>query len=349
MLPHQEEKIYLNALNIIFANNFLKLFSLLSSGKSIKEIWDNLNPTQKRNINPLKEWQKLKENNINFIQNHSKDYPKLLKEISSPPFALYVKGQIPQNSLYIAVVGTRKISGYGKLVTEKLVEELTRYNFVIVSGLAYGIDTIAHKTALKNNGKTIAVLGSGLNNIFPCYNRKLSEQIIRNGALITEYALNTPALKSYFPWRNRIISGLCLGTLVIEAPEKSGALITAKFALEQNREVFAVPGSIFDKNSAGPHYLIEKGAKLVSQIEDILEELNIPSNQPKKNNAPQKKFDSKKEELIYQILSEKNPLSIDKIIKSSNLCPKEVLALLTTLELKNYIKDTGGGNYIKDK
>jgi DNA processing protein len=144
-----------------------------------------------------------------------------------------------------------------------------------VSGLAYGVDTIAHKTALENKGKTVAILGSGINNIFPPINRKLAQEIIKNGALISEYSLKAPALKQYFPWRNRIISGLCLATIVIEAPEKSGALITARFALEQNREIFAIPGSIFNRNSFGTHSLIKQGAKLVSQIEDILEELKL--------------------------------------------------------------------------
>ena len=167
------------------------------------------------------------------------------------------------------------MSAYGKLVTKKLVKELVDYNFVIVSGLAEGVDTIAHKTALKNKGKTIAVLGSGLNKIFPYNNRKLAQEITKHGALITEYPLESPPLKHYFPWRNRIISGLCSAIIVIEAPERSGALITARFALEQNREVFAIPGSIFNKNSIGTNNLIKQGAKLVSKIEDILEELNM--------------------------------------------------------------------------
>ena len=274
-MPHLQNSIYLNALNIVFANNFLKLFSLLSSGKSAKEIWDNLNLDQKRNINPLKEWQRLQEKKINFILKKDKKYPKLLKEIPQAPFSFYIKGKIPEKMPLIAVVGTRKISSYGKIVTEKIVQELIKYNFVIVSGLAYGIDTIAHQSALKNQGKTVAILGSGINNIFPLTNQKLAEQITKNGALISEYSLNTYPLKPYFPWRNRIISGLCLATIIIEAPERSGALITARFALEQNREVFAIPGSILNENSVGSHNLIKQGAKLVSQIEDILEELKF--------------------------------------------------------------------------
>jgi len=274
-MPHQEEKIYLNALNVVFKNEILKLLPILSSSKSFKIYWEKLNTKQKKFVNPYNEWQKLQKQKINFILSSENKYPYLLKEIPYPPLSLYIKGKIPEKMPCIAVIGTRKMSAYGKLVTKKLVKELVDYNFVIVSGLAEGVDTIAHKTALKNKGKTIAVLGSGLNKIFPYNNRKLAQEITKHGALITEYPLESPPLKHYFPWRNRIISGLCSAIIVIEAPERSGALITARFALEQNREVFAIPGSIFNKNSIGTNNLIKQGAKLVSKIEDILEELNM--------------------------------------------------------------------------
>ena len=166
-MPHLQNSIYLNALNIVFANNFLKLFSLLSSGKSAKEIWDNLNLDQKRNINPLKEWQRLQEKKINFILKKDKGYPRLLKEIPQAPFGFYIKGKIPEKMPLIAVVGTRKISSYGKVVTEKIVQELIKYNFVIVSGLAYGIDTIAHQSALKTKAKQLLSLGQELIIFFP--------------------------------------------------------------------------------------------------------------------------------------------------------------------------------------
>jgi len=348
-MPHHEEKIYLNALNVAFKNNFLKLFPLLSSSQTFKNIWERLNISQKENIDIYKEWQKIEKQKIDFIISSDDKYPNLLKEISYSPSSLYIKGKISEESPCIAIVGTRKISTYGKLVTEKLVQELTRYNFIIVSGLAYGVDTIAHKTALKNQGKTIAVLGSGLNNIYPYSNTRLSQEIAKHGAIITEYPLEATALRHYFPWRNRIISGLSLATLVIEAPEKSGALITAQFALEQNREVFAIPGSIFNKNSIGTNNLIKQGAKSVSQIEDILEELNIQYTLPITKDSPVLKFDNEQEKKIYQLLSKENSLAIDKIIEISNLSPKEALTILTTLELKEFIKNTDGGNYIKNK
>ena len=348
-MPHHEEKIYLNALNVAFKNNFLKLFPFLCSNQTFKSTWEKLSTDQKKDISPYKEWQKIEKQKVDFIVSSENKYPNLLKEISYSPSSFYIKGEIPEEVPCIAIVGTRKVTTYGKLVTEKLVEELVRYNFIIVSGLAYGVDTIAHETALKNQGKTIAVLGSGLNNLYPYSNKRLSQEIAQHGALISEYSLDAPALKSYFPWRNRIISGLSLATIVIEAPEKSGALITAQFALEQNREVFAIPGSIFNKNSIGTNNLIKQGAKLVCQIEDILEELNIQYTLPIIKDPPNLKFDNKQEEKIYQSLSKENPIAIDKIIEISNLSPKEVLAILTTLELKEFIKNTDGGNYIKNK
>lgn len=348
-MPHQEKKIYLNALNVAFQENFPKLFSFLSSCKSFESAWKKLDICLKKDIDPYQEWQKLQKQKINFFLSSDKEFPNLLKEISSTPLSLYIKGQIPQDMPCIAIVGTRKVSQYGKLVTEKIVQELVQYNFVIVSGLAYGVDTIAHKTALENQGQTIAVLGSGLDNIFPYTNRKLAQKIIEQGCLISEYPLGTRALKYHFPWRNRIISGLSAATVVIEAPEKSGSLITARFALEQNREVFAIPGSIFNKNSAGTNNLIKQGAQLVSQIEDILDELNIQYSLPIKKDAPNLKFDSKKEEKVYQLLSRENPLAIDKIIEISNLSPKELLVIITTLELKGLIKNIDGIVYIKDK
>jgi len=348
-MPHQEEKIYLNALNVAFKNNFLKLFPFLCSSQTFKNAWEKLSINQKENIDPHEEWQKIRKQKIDFIVSSENKYPDLLKEISYSPSSFYIKGEIPEETPRIAIVGTRKISAYGKSVTEKLVQELVRYNFIIVSGLAYGVDTIAHKTALENQGKTIAVLGSGLNNVYPYSNKKLSQEIAKHGALISEYPLDAPALRRYFPWRNRIISGLSLATVVIEAPEKSGALITAQFALEQNREVFAIPGSIFNKNSIGTNNLIQQGAKSVSKIEDILEELNIQYTLPIIKDHPNLKFDNKEEEKIYKSLSEEKPLAIDKIIEISNLSPKEVLAILTTLELKEFIKNTNEGNYIKNK
>lgn len=206
-----------------------------------------------------------------------KSYPTLLKEIYDPPQTLYVNGQLRAKEKYpLAVVGTRKVSLYGKKITRSLVEALAQAGFTIISGLALGVDGIAHQTTLDVGGKTIAVLGSGLDIIYPSFHQQLAQKIIEsNGAIISEYELKTRPSKWTFPARNRIVAGMSLGTLVIEAPKKSGALITARFALEQGREVFAVPGSVYNENSAGCNLLIKMGAKPVTKPEDILEAFNL--------------------------------------------------------------------------
>jgi len=202
-----------------------------------------------------------------------KNYPAILKEIHSPPKELYVKGKILPQEKAIAIVGTRNCSDYGKQVAYDFSSKLAKLGITIVSGLAQGIDTCAHQAALEAKGRTIAVLGTGINNIYPRFNTKLAEEISKNGAVISEYEPEANGTKYTFPQRNRIISGLSLGTIVIEAPERSGALITADFAMEQNREVFIIPGPIYSENSKGTNQLIKQGAKLITNIEDVLENL----------------------------------------------------------------------------
>jgi len=385
-MPHrsEEEKIYLNALNLLFRENFLKLPQMVAQYHSFKEAFNDLIKKQNFRLDPLKEWEKLEKNKIKFITLGDETYPPLLKEISYPPFGIYLKGDLPSlndyyfersekkgsperseggsyfersekkgsaehseaGSYYLSVVGTRKISSYGKLAIEKLLKDLIPYHFVIISGLAFGVDTLSHKIALSEEGKTIAVLGTGLDRIFPAVNESLSQKIIQNGALISEYPLGTTPFKSHFPWRNRIISGLSPATLVIEAPEKSGALITANFALEQNRDVFAVPGSIFNKNSLGPNNLIKMGAKLISRTEDILEEyhLEVPTTS---QTAKTIHFDDPLEKEIYEILETGEPLLVDKIIEKVNHKTTEVLISLASLELKGLIKHLEGDRYSK--
>ncbi len=279
-MPHQKEKIYLNALNLAFQDNFLQLAAILKPYPSYAQAWRKISSLQHIPLSPQQAWEKLEKSKIKFVLPSEKEYPFLLKEISVPPRGLYYQGNFFPEMIPLAVVGTRKISNYGKTVAKKIVQELVRYNFIIVSGLAEGVDTIAHQTALKNGGRTIAILGSGLDNIYPASNQKLAQQIIQMGAVVSEYPLGTLPHRSNFPCRNRIISGLSWGTLVIEAPIKSGALITANFALEQNREVFAIPGPVFQLNSQGTNRLIQEGAKLVININDILKELNIPPSLP---------------------------------------------------------------------
>jgi DNA processing protein len=346
-MPHRlEENIYLNALNLLFRDNFLQLSRFLESFHSFKTAYHNLNQKQKNLVNPLKEWERLEQQQINFITIHDPDYPHLLKEISYPPWGLYYWGDLSvlNNPLCLAVVGTRKISAYGKLVVEKIIKELIPYNFVVISGLALGVDTLSHKTTLNEGGKTVAILGTGLDQIFPRANESLSRQIIKNGALITEYPLGSKSFKSHFPWRNRIISGLASATLVIEAPEKSGALITANFAVEQNRDVFAIPGSIFNNNSTGTNKLIQQGAKLITKAEDILTEYHLA---PKSQANKIIDFDNDLEKQIYELINLSNQISIDKIIEKINLNTNEVLIALTSLEMKEVIKNIGNGDYVK--
>ncbi len=206
-----------------------------------------------------------------------KNYPELLKEIYDPPQTLYVNGQLKAKEKYpLAVVGTRKVSLYGQKTTRSLVKTLAQAGFTIISGLALGVDGIAHQTTLDVGGRTIAVLGSSLDIIYPSSHQQLAQKIIEsNGVIVSEYEPKTRPSKWTFPARNRIVAGLSLGTLVIEAPKKSGALITARFALEQGREVFAVPGSVYNKNSDGCNLLIKMGAKPVTKPEDILESFNL--------------------------------------------------------------------------
>jgi DNA processing protein len=278
---------------------------------------------------------------------NDKDYPSSLKEIHNPPKQLFVKGEIKnQDKVAIAIVGTRKYSAYGKQVALDLSSKLAKLGITIVSGLARGIDTFAHKAAIEAGGRTIAVLGSGMDqkSFSPSQNYALSEEIAKNGAVITEYPEGTIGAIYTFPERNRIVSGLSLGVVVIEAPEQSGALITANLALEQNKEVFAVPGNIYDENSQGTHKLIKQGAKLVTCIEDILEELNLShllSETPKVKAKPE----NKEEEIILSLLS-LQPTHIDDIIKLSKLPTSIVNSTLTILEIKNAIRNLGKNNYI---
>lgn len=284
---------------------------------------------------------------IKKITIENKEYPAVLKEIHNPPKELYIKGEITnQDKVAVAIVGTRRYSQYGKQACLDIAGKLAKLGITIVSGLAKGIDTFAHQAALENNGRTIAVLGSGMDrkSFSPSCNYELSEKIAEHGAVISEYPEGTIGAVYTFPQRNRIVSGLSLGVVVIDAPEKSGALITASLALEQNREVFAVPGNIYENNSRGTNQLIKIGAKLVTRVEDILEELNL-SHLLKNTEKKKIKPENKEEEIILSILS-LQPIHIDEIIKLSKLSTSAVNSTLTILELKEVVRNLGKNNYI---
>lgn len=272
-------------------------------------------------------------------------YPKNLKNIYDPPDPLYVKGRIvPGDDIAVAIVGSRKASLYGLKTCEKLAYELAGMGVTIVSGLARGIDSAAHRGALKAGGRTIAVFGCGLDYIYPSENKKLAEEIEQNGALVSEFPAGAMPLPYNFPKRNRIISGLSLGVVVVEASKDSGALITADFALEQGREVFAVPGKIDASTSTGTHRLIKEGAKLVEGADDILEELNLKST-VQSSPMPNAGIDEY-EQKIYSILSDE-PKYIDEITKEANLVSSEVCDILLRLQLKKLIKELPGKRYFK--
>lgn len=298
-------------------------------------------------IDPGKEWEKLIRENIQILTPDNPDYPQLLKEIPSAPFVLYKKGDLDLNSApLISVVGSRKFTTYGHQAATSLVKDLVQAGLIIVSGLALGIDGIAHRAALFSGGKTIAVLGNSLDekNIAPRSNMDLAREIIENGALLSDYPVETPAAEFTFPARNRLIAGLSLGTLIIEAGEKSGSLITANLALEFNREVLAVPGSIFSSQSIGTNQLLKKGAKLVMGVKDILEELNLEESLGQKNILP-KVPGSKEEEILLKILSNE-PVHIDNLARISKLGTVSVSTALSMMEIKGWVKDIGGQNYI---
>jgi DNA processing protein len=290
---------------------------------------------------------------IKTINIDNKEYPKLLKEIKDPPKVLYYRGEIKFEENCFAVVGTRMASSYGKQVALEMAGDLAEAGLTIVSGLAPGIDTFAHtavveRTRLRQGyggrGRTIAVLGTGLDEktIYPQSNLKLAKKIIETrGCLISEYPPGTPGSKFTFPQRNRIISGLSLGVLVIEAKQKSGALITAHYAFEQNRKVFAVPGPIHSSNSKGCHYLIKKGAKLVESANDILKELNLPCAM---FDIAHLEGENEEENLILEALEEET-LDIDKIIEKTKLSAAKVASTLAILEIKGKVRNLGGNIY----
>jgi DNA processing protein len=275
-----------------------------------------------------------------IITLNDENYPKRLREIYDPPPILYVRGELKkEDELAVAIVGSRKTSPYGRWVTEKISQELASHGVTIISGMARGIDSVAHLGALSVEGRTIAVLGCGVDRIYPSENRVLFKRIIGHGAVLSEFPMGSPPEGSHFPKRNRIISGLSIGVVVVEASEESGSLITAHYALEQGREVFAVPGNIGAKGSRGTHLLIRQGAKLVESSEDILEEI-LPQWKREKERGevvePSGPELTQEERQIYEQMGE-NPLHIDTIIRESGLDPGKVSSLLLNLELKGLI------------
>lgn len=291
-----------------------------------------------------KELKKLEKLNGKIITVWDPEYPALLKKIYDPPVLFYMIGDLEEKDQFsIAIVGTRQPTNYGKVQAEKISMDLSRQGITIISGMARGIDSIAHNAAIKSGGRTIAVIGSGLDVIYPAENKKLFEKISENGAVISEFSLGIKPDAQNFPRRNRIISGLSLGVVVIETGIQGGAMQTAALALDQNREVFSLPGNVGVKQSDGTNILIQKGeAKLVTSADDVITELEIKLKPVLGKNIPKQQIDlSLFEEKIINVMNSE-PLHIDKIASLANLSTSDCLVNLLSLEFKGLIKQLPG-------
>jgi DNA processing protein len=292
-----------------------------------------------------KEKEKLIKNGADLLSILDNDYPESLKSIYAPPIIIYKKGNIiPEDSISVAMVGSRVPTPYGLRMAKKIADGLAERGVTVISGMARGIDTETHKSSLKRGGRTIAVLGCGIDVIYPPENRKLAKDIIERGALISEFSMGSKPDRGNFPRRNRIISGLTLGTVVVEAAEKSGAIITANYALEQGKEVYAVPGEVSSLKSRGTNRLIKTGAKLVEDAEDIIED--FPSSIKKKlNNRDNSDFIEisldEEEKRVYNSITESGS-HIDNIVDISGLPAGRVSAILLKLEIRGAVKKVSG-------
>jgi DNA processing protein len=303
----------------------------------------------RQEISPEKISDDLARENIKTISIEEDDYPELLKEIFYPPFLLFYKGDLAVNGLKtLAVVGARKCTYYGQQAIEKIIPPLVAHKILIVSGLAIGIDSLSQLETVKSGGRTIAVLGSGIDkkSIYPAQNLLLAEEIIASGgAIVSEFPPGTPPLRMNFPQRNRIIAGLAQATLVIEANQKSGSLITARFALEEGREVMALPGNIFSQASEGPNNLIKSGAKPIFTSEDVLESFGFfPEKNIENGEKDLSQFNLDEQKILKKLSHE--PMHADELVRATQLDTKIINSTLTILEIKKAVKNVGGGNYI---
>jgi DNA processing protein len=318
-------------------------FDLAAAGLDAKSI-GSLTQTRKT-ISPDGEMAQLASAGAMALTLEDATYPKLLREVSDAPPVLFVKGVLTEADAWaVGIVGTRRATVYGREVADVLARELATNGITVVSGLARGIDASAHQAAITAGGRTIAVLGCGVDVTYPPEHRKLAKQITEHGALVSDYPLGTPPDAANFPPRNRIISGLSLGVVVVEADEQSGALITTQFAAEQGRDVFAVPGNIFNRTSRGPNRLIQQGAKVVLDTQSILEELNLNMVADRVEvEAAVPENDT--ERLILARLNYE-PTHVDELVRALAKPTEEVTATLALMELKGMVRQSGGTNYL---
>lgn len=301
----------------------------------------------RREVDPAAEMERLATAGITALPRTHPAYPTRLREIDDAPPVIYVRGAwTPEDEWSVAVVGTRRATAYGRQAVTELTRGLAASGVTVVSGLARGIDTIAHRTALDSGGRTVGVLANGLDTIYPPENRRLAEEIAERGAVISDYPLGTKPRADFFPRRNRILSGLSLGTLVVEGDYKSGSMITAKFATEQNRDVFAVPGSIFSPQSRGPLSLIRDGATPVTSAQDILEALNLTRIGAQLDFGRAAPPESGEERSLMGVLT-RDPQHIDDVARRAGLAAAIVSGTLALLELKGLVRDVGGLQFVR--
>lgn len=362
--------IILNMVLNLFPNKFFQLLEKFGTAENVINATETelkykgkinehlaasiFNSIRKININ--REIALLEKYRLNIVTFNDEKYPRVLKTIFDPPPVLYYKGEFKDSDLFcIAVVGCRKPSYYGKALAERISSDLAKKGLTVVSGMARGIDTVAHKSSLKSSGRTIAILGSGFANIYPPENKLLMNDISKNGVVVSEFPIETKPDKFNFPRRNRIISGLSLGTVVVEAGESSGALITADFALEHGREVFAFPGNVTSPNSKGTNNLIKQGgAKLIECVDDIINELSnvLPKyivNKDNQTELPVKAIVdlSSEEKKIYESLSNEDPIHIDELVRKSGITINKISSFLINLELKGIIREIQGKMFVR--
>lgn len=358
-----KEKEYLTA---IYAYNYFgpaRVKLLISYFKSAKKIWNatvrDLTETglskekvfqfdtYRKNFDIEDYFKKLLRLNINVVTFVDKDYPENLNGLEGAPLVLYYKGALKRTDKNsVAIVGSRKMTSYGREVAEKFSSELASFGVTIISGLARGIDTSAHKGALRGGGRTIAVLGNGLDTIYPPENIKLAEEIVKSGGMImSEYPLGYPALPVNFAIRNRIVSGMSSAVIVIEGAEKSGTLLTAAHAAEQGKTVFAVPGQIFSPLSFAPHYLLKNGARIAVSSKDVMEELNMQISVDTEKVEKVMPGDKSEAKLIELLANE--PLHLDELVRMTGGKVSEMSARLTIMEMKGMVRNLGQGMFKK--
>lgn len=353
-----DDRVYLNALNRLPYLGPVRIGALVEHFGTARAAWEapagelaqvaslrgysERVDSDRREIDPEAEWRRLEKCGARALCLEDREYPSLLKNIHRPPPLLYCRGAWQEDDhLALALVGSRRCTAYGREMARRLAGELAALGFTVVSGMALGIDTEAHRGALNSRGRTVAVLGCGVDICYPPGAAGLMEQIAAAGVVASEFPPGTAPLPQHFPQRNRIISGLSLGTLVVEAPAKSGALITAHYACEQNREVFAVPGSVNSPYSRGCHRLIKEGARLVETVEDILEELAVgPVAAPAAETAAAAALPPGEQQILDLVAYQ--PVQMDRLIRESGLPAEQVGSLLLSLELKGRLRQLPG-------